>query len=471
MEETRTTLLSDIIDWTRSDSDKTVFWLRGIPGSGKSTVAQTIAQHPESQKILASHIFFKRENTRRHNILELVAYRIGALNKEAALQIASRLHRPRSTLHDSFVNLILEPLKEAEKSGNLQEPIVIILDALDEYGTSESRVPLMQLIKNEFSKLPRKVRFLITSRPEADLVRAMKSQEHINEIELEHNTESGRRDVSAYIAAEMKQLVPAKASQDGSWEEKMDIFSRAADGLFIWASVAIKLVRSSKKPYKKICDLAGSEAKLTLDELYRTALLAAELDWEDEEDRQLFSLLFALILPNRGSLTIELLDLLLGFEGDSSELTLFKLQSFISYSVFGPVQLHHKTLADFLQAKERAPSEPWYIDMPRENLVLVEWCFLALKELYFDIYGLVAQSVDSELGIRDIPPHMRYAALYWIEHLRHIEISPEVLERLRAFLSEKLLFWFEILSLLKEFSRVASQALLQAINWVSVSIF
>ena len=51
----------------------------------------------------------------------------------------SRLHERMLTLRDAFVNLILEPLKSVETAGLLEEPIIIILDGLNEYGTSESR--------------------------------------------------------------------------------------------------------------------------------------------------------------------------------------------------------------------------------------------------------------------------------------------------------------------------------------------
>ena len=51
------------------------------------------------------------------------------------------------------------------------------------------------------------------------------------------------------------------------------------------------------------------------------------------------------------------------------------------------------------------------------------------------------------------------------------EYSEEVLELLRSFLHQHLLYWFEILSVTKEFTRVAHPALSIAIDWASVSSF
>lgn len=229
------------------------------------------------------------------------------------------------------------------------------------------------------------------------------------------------------------------------------------------------MVRDTRRMYKKICALASNESRLTLGDLYREALSAAEISWQDSEERKLFAMLFSLILPNRGSLTIDLFDLLLPFEGDSSETFLFCLQSVLSCGRFRSIQIHHKTFADYLQSPTRSPSEAWLIDVPHWNSSLVHQCFIAMEELHFDMCGAVSGSGSGEVTIGDIQPHIIYASLYWAEHLKKSAFSQGVFDRLRFSLSERLLYWFEAISLLKEFTRVAYQALSSAIAWVSVS--
>lgn len=471
MAGTREEWITGIIDWLLSETPEEVaFWVNGIPGSGKSTLARTIACHPRIQDYLKSHIYFKRENTSRQDLLLLIAYKLAMSNATVAQEITYRLHKPRPALRQTFTNLILEPLLEAERLGNLEEPVVIILDALDEYGSADSRSSFLQLLSDEFSKLPRRVRFLITSRPEADLVRVLSERKHIHEAKLEINTDASRRDVQTYISVEMKKVVPARASKDRKWEEMMSKFGAAADGLFIWASLAVRLVKATRLPYRKICELTSDESSLTLDDLYREALKAAAISWDNPKDCEFFAMLFILIIPNRGFLTIDLFDLLLPFEGDSSEHFLFSLQSFVSGGRFKSVQIYHKTFADYLQSDKRKPEEPWYIDMPRWNNFVACRCFLALKELHFDMCGGVTGDGDGEIAVGEIQPHIIYASVYWAEHLKDAEYSDELLELLRSFLDQNLLHWLEILSLAKEFSRVAHHALSIAIDWVSVSL-
>lgn len=471
MPGTRTEWIERIISWLLSDADseQNMLWVNGIPGSGKSTLAHTITRHPAIKKYLVSHIFFKRETTRRHDIISLIAYRLALSNAAVASGIAARLNMPRLGLHEEFTNLILDPLVEAANEGNITEPIVIILDALDEYGTSETRAEFMNLLSHDFSKLPRRVRFLITSRPEEDLVRALSQRAHIHEEILAVNTDESKRDVSLYITARMKELVPAKSATGPKWDEMMTTFGNAADGLFIWASVAIQLVKSSDRRYKKICALASNEERLTLDDLYRKALAVTGVNWKSTDSRDNFAMLFCLILPNRGSLTIDLFDLLFLFEGDTSEAILVKLQPFLSFGRFKSIQIHHKTFTDFIMSPNRTTKEPWYIDLRKWNNFVVRHCFLAMNELIFDMVGGVTGSGDSELSVGDIQPHLVYASHYWAEHLKDAEFSDEVLELLCSFLNQNLLHWFEMLSLTKEFSRVAYHALSIAIDWVSVS--
>lgn len=473
MPGTRTEWIERIVTWLLSDADseQNMLWVNGIPGSGKSTLAHTIARHPDIKQFLVSHIFFKRETTRRHDIISLIAYRLALSNAAVASGIAARLNMHRLGLREAFTNLILEPLIEAKNEGNLTEPIVIILDALDEYSTSESRAELMSLLSNDFSKLPRHIRFLVTSRPEEDLVQALSQRRHIFEETLEVNTDQSKRDVSLYIETKMRDLVPNKSETTGpKWDNMMFEFGRAADGLFIWAAVAIQIVKSAHRKYKKICALAKNEEQLTLDNLYRKALEAIDIDWQDAEVRKDFAMLFTLILSNRGSLTISLFDLLLSFEADSSEILLSKFQSFLSCGRYRIIQIHHKTFAEFVQSPKRSPDEPWYIDTPFWCECILYQCFAALGELHFDMCGAVTGSGSGDISIGDIPPHIIYASLYWAEYLRDIEFSLTILERLRTFLDESLLYWFEILILTKEYARVAHQALSIAIDWVSVCL-
>ncbi|EJD04719.1 uncharacterized protein FOMMEDRAFT_68526, partial [Fomitiporia mediterranea MF3/22] len=57
---TRTEIMRQVVEWVLSDSDKNVFWLHGVAGSGKSTVSTTIAEYFRGISRLGAHLFFER---------------------------------------------------------------------------------------------------------------------------------------------------------------------------------------------------------------------------------------------------------------------------------------------------------------------------------------------------------------------------------------------------------------------------
>lgn len=63
--DTRKVLLQDIKAWAGQPDAKSIFWLNGVAGTGKSTIAYTIAQWlssqgPNTAATLGASFFFKR---------------------------------------------------------------------------------------------------------------------------------------------------------------------------------------------------------------------------------------------------------------------------------------------------------------------------------------------------------------------------------------------------------------------------
>jgi pantothenate kinase-related protein Tda10 len=58
--ETRVDLLQQITAWCGDSSGKCVYWLSGMAGTGKSTIARTIAHNLANQQRLGASFFFSR---------------------------------------------------------------------------------------------------------------------------------------------------------------------------------------------------------------------------------------------------------------------------------------------------------------------------------------------------------------------------------------------------------------------------
>src|ERR1700728_4300026 len=58
--DTRVDLLQEIYDWADGQDERCIFWLNGLAGTGKSTIARTVAYRYFDQKRLGASFFFSR---------------------------------------------------------------------------------------------------------------------------------------------------------------------------------------------------------------------------------------------------------------------------------------------------------------------------------------------------------------------------------------------------------------------------
>ena len=61
MKGTRTEALSQLESWLNDEQDKCVFWLNGLAGTGKSTIAQTFAEVSFADGKLGASFFCSRD--------------------------------------------------------------------------------------------------------------------------------------------------------------------------------------------------------------------------------------------------------------------------------------------------------------------------------------------------------------------------------------------------------------------------
>jgi hypothetical protein len=60
LQNTRVDVLKEIMAWADADDERCIFWLNGMAGTGKSTIARTIARTFHDQKRLGASFFFSR---------------------------------------------------------------------------------------------------------------------------------------------------------------------------------------------------------------------------------------------------------------------------------------------------------------------------------------------------------------------------------------------------------------------------
>ena len=92
MEGTRVQVLRKINSWVRDTSSPSIFLLTGGAGTGKSTIARTIAQEYASKGELGAYMFFTRGKTDpkaglttiTNMVIQTVAYSLACHNPKIA---------------------------------------------------------------------------------------------------------------------------------------------------------------------------------------------------------------------------------------------------------------------------------------------------------------------------------------------------------------------------------------------------
>lgn len=193
---TRAKLLRMIRDWIERFilQDKQLLWVKGVAGSGKSTVAATVETEFAVYRQLGGAFYFSRNNHDRNKrvVLELARqlsyWNRGLLRVQIAQAVKDTSSISHLTLAEQFNKLIRQPLESLPATA---PPLVFVLDAMDE-ANEDVAAKLLELIGTAHARLPNPVKFLITSRVEPHL-----------QVELEYESMASTVEQYALDAEEM----------------------------------------------------------------------------------------------------------------------------------------------------------------------------------------------------------------------------------------------------------------------------
>ncbi|KAG8740441.1 hypothetical protein FRC10_004306, partial [Ceratobasidium sp. 414] len=487
---TRVEILKDIQDWTlASAGSPALFWLYGPAGCGKSSVAASISESLHKAGTLAGSFFCKRDNEhlrKPENVISHLAASLAVKYPSYGKQLVAALRQDLDLAHSAtktrFAGLIVGPLEALGQETGFSTSIVVV-DAIDESGTPESRAELVSCLL-ELSKLASWLKVLVTSRPN-DEIRILRGsdQEPTEHRDLfKENEASVSRDIFAYIHSRISNI-PPEATGRAQWPDDSDIhrLSASANGLFIWARTACNLIQQSPDPGSSLDQiLAGQQpedAKTALNAIYKTALNEG-LNNTTAGAKIVQLCVGAIILTgSRRPLPDTALAAMLSNRIKPHELSwvINRLGSVLYRDDLSTVRVLHQSFSDYMM-DENCP-EQYRIDLDTQNAELAASCLqVMLQSLKFNICGLK----DSRVMNRDVPdlrarietnirPELLYSCAYWVTHLivpPFTAVPPATLDYLdRLLCGQHLLYWIEVLSLTDEL-HAAMWCMDQLINWI-----
>jgi hypothetical protein len=456
-------------------------WLKGPAGCGKSTVANSVAEYFRRLRRRGAFLFFERGKSDPADMFRTLAHQLALFDgniQTAVLDVlAQEIDIANAPYQRQFDMLLYNLLCETDLE---RGPIIIVIDALDECGTSASRRELLQILSRKFQNLPSMFRFLITSRPDADVASAFTSEKHIASIEIniENNLESG--DMLSYFQKELKNIKENAKYEyfPEIWPSDTEMRSlvKISGGLFIWASTVIRLVSQSVDKCDLLEDLISpsSNHSLTadLDQLYSKALALA---LPQAEARVSFVAIMGLILTSVEPLCdLDINTLLRLPVKKPSQHILGRLRSLLDFEIGKPIHIFHASFSDYLTTAERCGE--WYINLVEQHNNITKCCFQTMEiELRFNICDLKTSYLKNMevIGMDDmvkssVSHPLSYACQFWSQHLQSAQPTDHIIPKLEQFLSKSLLLWIETCSLL---GSPTSKSILQALRWCTVRAY
>ncbi|KAF5367739.1 hypothetical protein D9758_009906 [Tetrapyrgos nigripes] len=277
IEGTRTEILENVIKWADEPSPDIPggYWMCGMAGTGKSTIAKSLCLKLGEEGLLAGTFFCSRqiqECKEYHNVIPTIAYQLAQYSSEFAAVIREALNMDPDIAHK-------EPDKQIKQLfANLWKDIppfytpVVIIDALDECeNISLVLKHLIPAIRNQ--EIPG-LKFFLTSRPEQhvkdyfDVDKLQQEGQTLQHFYL-HNVQKSivRDDISIFLQQGLSQMCISK--------DNMDRLLERSGVLFIYAATIIKYItgggRRAQARLANILDLKRTPDKVetqVLDDLY-----------------------------------------------------------------------------------------------------------------------------------------------------------------------------------------------------------
>ncbi|PAV14694.1 nucleotide-binding-oligomerization-domain like receptor [Pyrrhoderma noxium] len=419
-------------------------------------------------------MFFIRERSHPRNVLQTIAYLLAEYSQLIAESLSGQLKKSgnlgSSNLKAKFDILLQQPLSAV--ATEVGHPVLIVLDALDECGTPELRQSLLHVLRDCLPALPANFRVIITSRPDEGIDTLISSSRFRVKVLDQHSDES-KVNVKTYIKFQFDQMRSSrklKVPSDCDWDNSIQTLSESADGLFIWASTAVRFVEGERSSrYRCFHNLVCNATSLKLNELYTTILFQVS-KWS-EGDQETLRNIFSLILFAKRPLLDREINEILDVEMDVTSNLLSYFRSLVRYEEGQPIRIYHASFYDYLISCE---GSAWYIDVEVERAHVTRRCLEQMGDLLrYNICNIPSSFVSNsdvtdldERVAQCIPSSLEYICCNWAHHLRDVPYSRELCSRLQSFAHNQLLFWFEALSLTNTFDNNVGPALRFAIDWI-----
>lgn len=485
---TQTRAIQYILDWV-NDSGRALLWIYSHAGTGKSTLARTIARELTETSQIAAGYFFKRGDASRNDVSRVFP--------TIASQLMSTIPRYESLLRKSvtasknpdietmrldeqFKVLINGPLSEI---GIVPSTKVITIDALDECTNLIEASKIIKLLCSLGDLNTMRFRLLVTSRDENLVRKAIESQVH-ESLQLATTFRNDNiSDIRSILRLGFEEIRKETGIKH-AWptHEQFEVIlqrSISPSPLFIYAATFLRFLDegkemcTSEKRLQWWIDQNPSTAGMSqLEGLYTTVFENLDRNKRDgtsglltdEEKKDLRTVLGTVVLAVE-PLSMEAIASISRVDLGTTRGLLKCCRAVLEISDDDqqPVKAVHKSFSDFLLKKDPLKRSWFHADEIGSHDYIAEGCMSLLQTLRKDICdfndpGVSRESIDRHTIDSHISKSLQYASSYWWHHLQRGKKRAPSYEPLVPILESHFLHWIECLSILDRLT-IASRAI------------
>jgi hypothetical protein len=475
-EGTREEVLSEILTWAKdfSDDSPQLYWLDGLAGTGKSTIAFSICHSLAEIKMLGASFFCSRQDehaSREQCIIPTIVERLSYHSSSFTRLLLSADTDSVNGTDRQMVDLLVDPWIESYRTRMAtSSPLVVVVDALDENTGGGSF--LQKLVRIIHKKCLRGLKFLVTSRPHPEIVEACQSFPVYHLHHLDRSIVNN--DIRTYLEDELRDL-------QGS--DILEGIIRRADGFFIYAATAIRLTKIGSVAKVSILEkTAKLKAMLQTPaadyndhrviELYRLIIFEAFQGLPKENILQRLNVLRA-ILSTEQQASISIIARFALVDEDTVRAVVHSLYA-VLYLSGDLISWYHASFADMMfQADhfsylftdaftDKINAKLHFLLENEQHAYLSHHCFRIMEStLHFDLASFPSSFLEdkevpdlSERFEKHFDSSLEYSMHHWASHLiKSAGVSSActsaLCNRLQTFLERRVLFWLEAIILVR----------------------
>jgi hypothetical protein len=492
------TLLRDIVEWALGPQAKNVarpafnhgnvYWIYGMPGIGKTSIAQSLCTRLQNRARLGGTFFCRRYDrglSDPKGVIQMIIFQLATAWEPYAKLVTEKLRKKQSNQDLPDEELLSSLLKLLESVPNRPlHPLVVVIDALDQCGDAWARKQVLNSLTKAASRVSW-LKLIITSRPEDDIQKFFKEFGTSNYqcSNLDQDQEAAN-DLRLFASSGFDSVAWYRTLPDGTQREGLlDKIVERSGGLFIFIDTICRFM-------KDVDDIEGflkeieaytatsDDALVHLYDLY-SKIVQSQIKEPDEN----FSSVIGVIAVSTSYrlLCDETIAKLLNLDPATVRSWVDRLDSLLCRDKDDKagVYARHSSVIDYFTGSNCLPK--LQINTQRAHRQLGQACVnIMIQELKFNICELEDSLIRNQDVYdlngrinRSISDALQYSCMYWSNHICHPSQTPgpESYETLDRFVEDsRLLYWLEVLSLM-EHVEGGESALQRVLLWAQVFQF